>query len=167
MKERSVSSQRLSETLTTVGAGLGLLATLVGALQGDVVLAFLALVVMAVLAVSVGRKAIHASQDQTPPSLPSRIETLATTLTDTSEAVREIENELASRRELVKRLQEDAIRYEELAKVNEEGYRAVMDVLQEEFQASEKRSLRASVMQGLVFFVLGVAASATVALLGG
>lgn len=155
----------LSEAITTAAATLSLIATLFGAARGDPLLALLALVAMAGIALNIGRTALHASRAKEPPSLPARIEELAATLTDTSDAIREIEKELAARRELVKQLEDDATRYEELAKVNEEGFKAVMEMLQKEFQASEKRSLRATAMQGLVFFVLGVAATATVALL--
>jgi ABC-type multidrug transport system fused ATPase/permease subunit len=159
------ADRAVSEAVTTAAAALSLIATLFGAARGDPQLAILALIAMVLLALNIGRTAFNASRAKEPPTLPARIEELAGTLTATSDAIRDIEKELATRRELVKRLEEDATRYEELAKVNEEGFKAITEMLRKEFQASEKRSLRATAMQGFFFFVLGVAATATVALL--
>jgi hypothetical protein len=159
------ADRAVAEAVTTAAATLSLIATLFGAARGDPQLALLALIAMVAIALNIGRTAFKSSRAKEPPSLPARIEELAGTLTVTSDAVREIEKELAARRKLVNQLEEDATRYEELAKVNEEGFKAITQMLQREFQASEKRSLRATAMQGLVFFVLGVAATATVALL--
>lgn len=76
-----------------------------------------------------------------------------------------IEGEIQARRALVDELRRDATRYEELARLHADEVQAVVEALQGELRVSEKRASRTTLIQGFLFFVLGVAATVVVTLL--
>lgn len=94
-----------------------------------------------------------------PETLEDRINKLTTALKESSQLVTEVESEIQTRQHLVKELQSDAKRYEQLISMNQEQVDAVAQVLQGELRREGKVSFWKGVAVNFTFFVMGAGAS--------
>ena len=93
-----------------------------------------------------------------PPPQPveDRVDSLVAALRESTTLIGEIENEIAARSELARRLTADIHRHRELLKLNREEVEAVAQTLRVEVRAEGRRGFRLNILVGAIFFVLGV-----------
>lgn len=96
------------------------------------------------------------------PPLEERIDALATSLTDASQTITEIEGEIEARQELVLELREDAETYERLASLHRDEVEAVAQALEGELEEESGESFWKNFLMSFAFFILGVVMSALV-----
>ena len=89
------------------------------------------------------------------PSLESRIDRLADSLTAASETITEIEGEVEARLQLVEELRQDAETYERLAELNREEVEAVTQVIEGELEEDQAVSLWREILLNIGFLILG------------
>jgi biopolymer transport protein ExbB/TolQ len=90
-------------------------------------------------------------------TLEDRVSRLQSSLMGAAGVVAEIEREVASRQELLSKLEEDAKRVRALAGMDREEVDAVTQALNGQLAQLEKRSLRGSIILSSIFYVLGIA----------
>ncbi|WP_181778891.1 hypothetical protein [Pseudonocardia pini] len=89
-------------------------------------------------------------------TLEARVARLQGSLTDAAGVVAEIEREVASRQELLAKLEEDARRVRALTGMDSAEVDAVTQALNGQLAQLEKRSLRGSIVLSSIFYVLGI-----------
>ncbi len=89
------------------------------------------------------------------------------TLTESAQAIEEIEAEIRERQATVEKLRRDIDTYEHLKTVNRDELEAVTRVLEGELRRASRHNFWVNFLTNLKFFLLGVAASIVVTLLLG
>jgi len=86
-----------------------------------------------------------------------RIDRLSKALKESMSLIDEVEKEIQQRHAVVKRLQDDVNRYEELSKLKGSEVEAITQTLRGELRREGSKSLLHSVLISLFFFLAGVA----------
>ena len=88
-------------------------------------------------------------------TLTDRIATLTKSLNDSAQIISDIEQEVNRRQSLLEKLQRDADEAKNLAALNSAQANAVVQALREELNTESNKGWWASIIQGLIFAVLG------------